>query len=87
MDIDSSYIDNVVKNNVKFYCEIQWLKGLDISKGKLPDYFSDLFGKKEGYHSIKLVKGFKLKDLLEYPTNMQKDVFADMNDKAYTTIQ
>ena len=39
MDIDISGIDTVVKNNAKFYCEIQWLKGLDISKGKLPDYF------------------------------------------------
>ena len=36
---------------------------------------------------IKLVQGYKLKDILEYPVSMQKAVFSDMNDKQYVIEQ
>lgn len=54
-----------------------------MSKNKLPSEFSDLFGKKDGFHSIKYLDGMKLKDILEYPSSLQEKVFDSLTEDEY----
>lgn len=39
-------VEDNYKNVYRFFCEIECMKKLEVSKSKLPDYFHDLFGKK-----------------------------------------
>jgi hypothetical protein len=45
-----------------------------------------MFGKKDGFHCIELLNGYKLKDILEYPTAMQEKIFGSFQDKEYIVV-
>lgn len=47
-----------------YYCSVSWLKDYSYSKSKLPSDFSSIFHQKEGFKSLNVFLGFKLKDLL-----------------------
>jgi len=70
IDIDSP--EPSYKGTYTHSVYIEWYqRNLEISKNKLPSSYSDMFGKKDGFHSIKFLDGAKLKDYLEYPPSIQ----------------
>lgn len=76
-------IEEKEKSNFSHFVEIEWAKETEASKSKVSSDFSHLFGKRDGFHQMKPLEAYKLRDTLDYPSSMYKSIYESLEDDHY----